>query len=206
MQLETHEIARHRALAWALAVFALGFAACAGDARSAAPPEVGNSVASPYVIGAADQLSIRVWKNPELSVDVPVRPDGKISVPLLDDVQAAGLTTEELKELITRELEEFVASPDVTIVVTNTASKRVFMLGAVARNAPVALNSDTRITDAIAAAGGFNTFANKKKVRVIRREGTEEQEFWFNYDAYVKGKAPGTNILLRPGDTVVVPD
>jgi polysaccharide export outer membrane protein len=158
-----------------------------------------------YVIGAGDKLVIRVWKNPEFSLDVPVRPDGKISVPLLDDVQAEGLTALELKEVITRDLGEYITNPDVTVVVV-AVNKRIYVLGEVMRSGPIGLDIDLRVTDAIAAAGGFGTFADKKRVKVIRRSGGGEVEYRFNYDAYVAGKAPGTNLLLVPGDTIVVPD
>lgn len=159
-----------------------------------------------YVIGAGDLLTIRVWKNPELSVDVSVRPDGKISVPLLDDIQAEGLTALELKEVITGDLAEFVSNPDVTVVVKAIGSKYVFVLGEVARSGPVPLGKDVRVLDALSTAGGFGNFADKKRVKVIRREEGREVEYRFNYDAYVAGKAPGTNLLLVPGDTIVVPD
>jgi polysaccharide export outer membrane protein len=158
-----------------------------------------------YVIGAGDQLTIRVWKNPDLSVAVPVRPDGKISVPLLDDVQAEGFTAIELKEVITRDLSEYVTNPDVTVVVEQI-NKAVYVLGEVGRKGPILLSRDLRVTDAISAAGGFGTFADKKRVKVIRRQDGGELEYRFNYDAYVAGKAPGTNLLLVPGDTIVVPD
>jgi polysaccharide export outer membrane protein len=161
---------------------------------------------SEYLIGAGDILTIRVWKNEELSVDVPVRPDGKISVPLLDDVQAEGLTTLELKEVITRDLSEYVANPDVTVVVQSIGSKYVSVLGEVLRPGPVPLSQDVRVLDAISTAGGFGPFADKKRVRIIRREESGEVEYRFNYDAYVAGNAPGTNLLLAPGDTIAVPD
>jgi polysaccharide export outer membrane protein len=177
---------------------------CAGGGTPH-PPEPPLMEKADYVIGAGDVLGIRVWKTEELSVEVPVRPDGKISVPLLDDIQAEGLTALELKEVITRDLGEYVTSPDVTVVV-KTVNKRVYMLGEVARRGPIELASDLRVTDAISAAGGFGTFADKKNIKVIRRSGEGEVEYRFNYDAYLAGKAPGTNLLLAPGDTVVVPD
>ncbi len=194
------------AVGCALLLAAPSWLGCSGKAVIP-PPEEAHSVASPYVIGASDVLSVRVWKNPELSVDVPVRPDGMISVPLLDDIHAAGLTAEELRDLVARELEEFVGNPDVTVVVTQTYSKRIYVIGEVGRSGPLGLATDTRVTDALAQAGGFSPFANKKKIKIIRRvEGGGENEYTFNYDAYVKGKAPGTNVILRPGDTVVVSD
>jgi polysaccharide export outer membrane protein len=170
------------------------------------PPEERNSVASPYVIGAADMIQVRVWKSPELSVEVPVRPDGMISVPLLDDVQAAGLTAEQLKEVIAEKLAEFISNPDVTVVVSSMQSKRIYVLGGVARPGPVLLATDTRVTDALAQAGGFTTFASRDAIRIIRRTEDGEVEYGFDYDAYIKGRAPGTNMILRPGDTLVVPD
>ena len=185
----------------------LALAAAAGCAGGGMPhpPEPPLMEKADYVIGAGDKLTIRVWKNPELSVSVPVRPDGKISVPLLDDVQAEGFTALELKEVITRDLSEYVTNPDVTVVVEQI-DKRVYVLGEVGRKGPISLASDLRVTDAISAAGGFGTFANKDKIKVIRRSENGEVEYRFDYDAYVAGKAPGTNLLLVPGDTIVVPD
>jgi len=186
-----------------LLVLALS-AACAGKGMPH-PPEPPLMEKADYVIGAGDGLTIRVWKNPELSVNVPVRPDGKISVPLLDDVQAEGFTALELKEVITRDLGEYVTNPDLTVIV-ETVFKRVYVLGEVGRQGPQPLASDLRVTDAISAAGGFGTFADKNSVKVIRRSENREVEYRFNYDAYIAGKAPGTNLLLAPNDTIVVTD
>jgi polysaccharide export outer membrane protein len=129
-----------------------------------------------------------------------------ISVPLLDDVQAAGLTAEQLKEVIAEKLAEFISNPDVTVVVSSMQSKRIYVLGGIARPGPVLLATDTRVTDALSQAGGFTTFASRDAIRIIRRTEDGEVEYGFDYDAYIKGKAPGTNMILRPGDTVVVPD
>jgi len=183
----------------------LGAAGCAGSG-AVPPPEVLVGERAPYVIGAGDVLSVRVWKNPELSVEVPVRPDGKISVPLVDDVQAAGLTTLELKEVLTKSLSEFVSNADVTVVLTQVNSKRAYVVGAVLRSGPVPLIGDLRVLDALSLAGGFSQFADKGKIKVIRRSEKGDVEYHFDYDAYVAGNAPGTNLLLQPGDTVVVPD
>jgi polysaccharide export outer membrane protein len=171
------------------------------------PPEPDVMEREAYVIGHGDVLRISVWKNPELSVEtVPVRPDGKISVPLLNDIQAAGLTPEELKELVTRSLAEFVQNPDVTVVVTQVNSKRVHILGQVARSGAVPLTQDMRVLDAISAAGGFTPFADKGDVRILRRSGGEIVEYRFDYDDYLDGDAPTSNLLLMPGDTIVVSD
>lgn len=161
----------------------------------------------PYVIGHGDLLRISVWKNPELSVEaVPVRPDGKISVPLLDDVQAAGLTPEELKELLTKALAEYVANPDVTVLVTDVRSKRVHVIGEVPRSGGIALTQDMRVLDAISSAGGFTPYADKDDVKILRRTGGGLVEYRFDYDAYLRGSNPESNMLLQPGDTIVVPD
>jgi polysaccharide export outer membrane protein len=163
---------------------------------------------APYTIGVTDVLKITVWKNPELSVEaVPVRADGMISVPLINDVQAEGLTPEELKDVITRELSEYITEPSVTVVVIQMNSRFVSVIGEVAQDTRVQLTRDLRVLEAIAQAGGFGPFADKSNVRIVRRnaDGTES-EYRFDYDAYIRGRAPGTNIVLQHGDTIVVPD
>jgi polysaccharide export outer membrane protein len=137
---------------------------------------------------------------------VPVRPDGKISTPLVNDVQAAGLTTDELKNVLTKELAEFVTTPDVTVVVSEINSKRIYVVGEVVRPTTIALTQDLRVLDAIAIAGGFNSFADKDDVRILREADSEMVEYRFDLGAYLAGKAPGSNLVLRPGDTIVVPD
>jgi polysaccharide export outer membrane protein len=159
-----------------------------------------------YVIGAGDRLKIDVWQNDRLTLnDVPVRPDGKVTIPLLDDVQAAGLTTDELKAVITRELSEFIENPTVTVVLLAPHSKRAYVLGEVRSPGPVSLSQEMRVLDAITAAGGFSIYAKKDSVRVLRYVDGKELEYRFDYDAYVAGDAPGTNVVLRPSDTVLVP-
>ena len=162
----------------------------------------------PYTVGVTDVLRINVWKNPELTVDaVPVRTDGMISVPLINDVQAEGLTPEELKEVIARELSEYVSAPDVTVIVVQINSRYVSVIGEVAQDTRVPITRDLRVLEAIASAGGFGQFADKRDVRIVRRnpDGTEA-EYRFDYGAYIRGRAPGTNIVLQHGDTIVVPD
>jgi polysaccharide export outer membrane protein len=184
---------------------ALLAAAC--GTRQPPPPEF---EAAPkegvYIIGPADRLRVDVWQNDKLTLaDVPVRPDGKITVPLIDDVVAAGLTTDELKATITEKLSEYVQSPTVTVVVLAPLSKRAFVLGEVRNPGPVGLGTDMSVLDAITAAGGFSPFARKSHVRVLRRLDGKELDYRFDYDAFVAGRAPGTNVLLRPGDTILVP-
>jgi len=170
------------------------------------PPEPAPGERVDYVIGIPDVLRIVVWRNPELSVEVPVRRDGKISVPLVDDVQAEGLTPEELKEVLTEALAEFVTAPDVTVIVQQINSHTVTVVGGVARSGQIPLVRQMRVLEAIASMGGFNVWANKDAIKVIRRNGPETVEYVFNYGAYSSGKAPESNLLLQPGDTVVVPE
>jgi len=196
---------RRAPLTFCLALLVSLTVACAGNRPS--PPHTDAPVeAAEYVIGAGDLLRVVVWRNPEISGEVPVRNDGVISVTLLDDVKAEGLTPEQLKGVIAERLNEFISAPDVTVTVMQPLSKRVYVLGEVGRSGMVPLLKDLRITDAVAASGGFGPFANKGSIRVIRREGMDEVEYYFDYDDYIAGRAPGSNILLQAGDTVIVPD
>jgi len=172
------------------------------------PPDPDPMSRSEYVIGPADVLSIRVWKNPELSIEqVPVRPDGKISTPLVNDVQAAGLTPNQLKDVLAQRLGEYVTAPDVTVIVAQMNSRRVSVVGEVARPGPVPIMADTRVLDAITYAGGFTQFANRDRVDVLRRQPDGSVlKYRFDYGDYVSGKAPHANFLLQIDDTIVVPD
>ena len=191
---------------------ALALVACATNQRERPSAEhmetVAASSVAEYLIGARDVLQINVWRQPELSVpEVAVRLDGKISVPLLDDIQAAGLTPQELKYQITERLEEYVTAPHVTVVVRQSNSKIVFILGEVAREGPIALRPDMRVIDAISMAGGFHAFSGRDRIKVIRTqpEGTPV-EFIFDYDEFVAGKNLEQNIRLLPGDRIIVPE
>ena len=194
---------------WLLILAALAFlGACASNhPKGESPGEVGPGSRDEYIIGVTDRVSISVWKNPELSVTVPVRSDGKISIPLLDDVQAEGLTPQELKEVVSQELSDYASSPDVTEIVTETNSRVASIMGdGVGRSGMVPLSRETRVLDAISIMGGFTPFADKDDVRILRRTEDGIVEYRFDYGDYVAGRAPGTNIVLRPGDHVVVPD
>lgn len=191
------------ALCAGLAVIAAG---CANRHVSPPPPDERVGQRTTYVIGVTDVLQITVWKNSELSLDVPVRSDGKISVPLLDDVQAEGLTPEELKEVITKSLAEFITAPDVTVIVKQMNSKTISVMGEVAQSGVVPLHRDMRVLDAIAAVGGFSAFADKGDVRVLRRTDQGLVEYQFDYGDYLDGDAPQSNLLLMPGDHIVVPN
>ncbi len=171
------------------------------------PPDVGPMDRADYVIGPADVIRVQVWRQPELSVEVPVRPDGKISVPLANDVQAAGLTTDEVRETIAKALADYVTAPDVTVMVREIRSKNVQVVGEVMRPVAVPLVNDMRVLDVIAIAGGFSPYADKSDIRVLRPnpDGTVV-EYRFNYNKFLRGKLPGGNMRLQPGDAVVVPD
>ena len=194
-----------RALIVALAgTLGLAVACVAPPPMPEDPPSVGER--ETYVIGVTDQLVITVWKNPELSSQLVVRSDGMISVPLLDDVQAEGLTAEELKEVITEALSEYIANPDVTVVLIGMNSYTVSIMGGVNRSGEMPLQRETRVLQAIARSGGFSTWAKKDQVKILRQTPRGLVEYRFDYNAYLAGKAPGSNIVLRAGDTIVVPD
>jgi polysaccharide export outer membrane protein len=163
------------------------------------------SVAGPdYVIGADDNLHISVWKEPDLTTSLPVRPDGKISLPLLNDVQAAGLTPMQLADSITEKLKKYIADPRVTVVVTAMNSRRIYVLGEVLHTGAVPLLPNMTVLQALATAG-FTQFANVKGIYVLRTENGRQVKLPFNYKQVVKGADPRQNIALKPGDTVVVP-
>ncbi len=171
---------------------------------SEAPPVSTTPMAEEYRIGAGDKLRISVWGQQTLDNIVPVRPDGMISVPLIDDVQASGLTVLELKTLLAQMLEEYIASPDVTVVVMEMGSKMIYVTGEVNRPGAFSLDREYRVLDALSLAGGFTPYANKYRIKIIRYQNEIPQEFRFNYNKFVDGKAPQSNIVLRPGDTVIV--
>lgn len=158
-----------------------------------------------FIIGAQDVLDISVWKEPELTRVVPVRPDGKISLPLLNDVQAAGLTPLQLTAQISESLKKFVTNPQVTVIVSQINSQRVYILGEVTRAGAYPLLPGMTALQALSSAGGFTLFANTKKIYVLRQENGKQQKFPFNYKEVVDGKHPEQNILLNAGDTIVVP-
>jgi len=164
----------------------------------------GSSNSPDYVIGADDTLHISVWKEPDLSVTLPVRPDGKISMPLLDDIPAAGMTPVLLKELITTRLKKYIADPRVTVVVTAMNSRRVFVTGEVLHTGPMPLLPSMTVLQALAQAG-FNQFSNLKGIYLLRTDNGKQQKIPFNYKDVVKGNHPEQNIALKPGDTIVVP-
>jgi polysaccharide export outer membrane protein len=157
-----------------------------------------------YVIGAQDVLDINVWKEEQLTQTVPVRPDGKISLPLLNDVQAAGLTPTQLANNITESLKKFVTDPQVTVIVREINSQRVYLIGEVGRAGAYPLLPGMTVLQALSSAGGFTHFANIKKIYVLRNENGKQQKFPFNYKQALNENS-SENITLKAGDTIVVP-
>ena len=163
------------------------------------------SVAGPsYVIGADDVLLVSVWKEPDLTITLPVRPDGNISLPLLNDVPAAGLSPTHLAASITEKLKKYVADPRVTVIVTQINSQKVYVTGEVLHTGAIQLLPNMTVLQALADAG-FTQFANTKGIYVLREENGRQQKIPVNYKRLVKGQAIDQNIILKPGDTVVVP-
>ncbi len=159
-----------------------------------------------YLIGPEDVLFIQVWKEEALSQLVLVRSDGKISLPLIDEVQAAGLTPLQLKENLTKKLLEFVDTPLVTVMVREARSFKVYVSGQVARPGVFPLAGETTILQIITLAGGFTEWANQRKILLIRREKGQESRMTINYKNIISGKDINANIILKSGDTIIVPD
>src|SRR6202522_3050920 len=175
--------------------------AAATDKRPSGKAHSDNS----YVIGANDALAIDVWKEPNVSRSVSVRSDGKISLPLVGELQASGQTPQQLEQEITKRLQSYISEPEVTVIVSESKSQKVNILGMVAHPGAFLLTSSTTVLDAVAMAGGFKDFAKQKSVYVLRQapDGTQ-QKIPFNYKDVIKGKNPEQNIRLQSGDTVVV--
>ena len=157
-----------------------------------------------YVIGATDVLSVTVWKQPDLSGTLLVRPDGMISMPLLGDVQAAGLTPLELGNRIGTKLKKFIQDPEVSVVLTQINSKVIYLLGEVGKKGPVQMTPGMTLLEAISSAGGLTDFANSKKIYILRNEDGKHQKIRVRYKQALKGD-PVSNLVLQPGDTIVVP-
>jgi polysaccharide biosynthesis/export protein len=159
-----------------------------------------------YAIGLGDVLEISVWKNPDLSVTVPVRPDGRISVPLLGDVQAAGMTPLALKQTLTDGYKEYVTAPGVSVVVKEIHSRKIYVTGEVAHPGTYDLEPRGKLMQALALAGGLTPYA-KGRVVLLRdgRDGRQEKRMEVALKSIINGKRPEDNLLLQPGDTLVVP-
>ncbi|MGE5304031.1 MAG: polysaccharide biosynthesis/export family protein [Alphaproteobacteria bacterium] len=157
-----------------------------------------------YVIGAGDSLNISVWKEPTLGGPVKVRPDGFITLPLLNEVQVAGLTTGQLRKVLEEKYKEYTTDPFITIRVEGIASSEVFLVGQVGKPGAYPLAGNDTLLQLLTRAGGLGIFAERSNVRVVRRDGDKVTEFIVDYDAIVNGDLK-QDILLRPGDRIIVP-
>ena len=168
------------------------------------PPPQGVTLPKDYVIGAEDVLSVVFWSAKELSTEVLVRPDGKISLPILNDVPAAGMTPEQLAAEIAKAATKFVREPSATVIVEAVNSRKVYVIGEVARPGPFPLGSEMNVMQALAEAGGFLETAKKGDVVIVRSENGKEHRYKFNYNDVVRGRNIEQNIRLLPGDTILV--
>ena len=174
------------------------FPVAAGTPDPAAPPE------EFYVIGAGDTLNINVWKEPTLSGTVKVRPDGYITLPLINEVQVAGQTTTNLRKTLEDKYKEFTTDPFVTIRVEAIASSEVFLVGQVGKAGAFPLSGNETLLQLLTRAGGLGIFADRSNIRVVRRDGSKLTEYTVDYDAIIKGDLK-QDVLLRPGDRIIVP-
>jgi polysaccharide export outer membrane protein len=192
-----------------LAILLSGCISLFGQTPAKNPP-VSNPTANvnnaEYIIGLEDVLSVSVWREPDLSLrEVVVRPDGKISLPLVDDIHANGLTPAQLQDEITGKLKEYVAAPNVTVTVIRIMSQSVSVVGQVARPGTYMLGAPTSVIEILARAGGPTEYAKTKDIKVLRKEGNQTLQFLVNYKDIMKGKNLEQNIILKKGDVVLVP-
>jgi polysaccharide export outer membrane protein len=170
-----------------------------------AAPQASPTNDAEYKIGPQDVLRIDVWKEPEISRTAPVRPDGRISLPLINDVQAAGLTSTQLAAVIADGLRKFITNPQVTVGVNEINSRRVYVTGEVTKPGAFPLLPNMTVLQALSSSGGFSQFARLKNIYVLRTEDGKQVKHPFNYKEVVSGKKPELNIPLQPGDVIVVP-
>ena len=183
-----------------LLIGVLGFILSYGAAIAQAPaPE------DSYRIGPNDVLNIFVWKETDLTRDVTVMPDGKITYPLIGEITAQGQTASELKKAIADKLKNFVTAPEVTVIVKESRSQVVYTIGKLTRPGPYPLAPGMTVMQALSAAGGLAEWADNKSIIIIRREGGKETQLRFNYKEFTSGEKLEQNIVLKPGDTLVVP-
>ena len=185
-----------------VALYALLLSAGAVHAHAQTPKP--SALPTDYVIGVEDVLSVVFWREKDMSADVVVRPDGKISLPMLNDVHAAGLTPEALAAEVAKAGAKFVRDAGATVIVKEIRSRKVYIIGEVSKPGTFQLASEMTVLQAIGEAGGFIEGADKGDVVIVRNEGGKERRFKFNYNEVVDGKKPEQNIKLQPGDTVIV--
>jgi polysaccharide export outer membrane protein len=182
-----------------------------GQQASARPaagaPVVPGAIVPPpgYVIGADDVLAVTFWREKDLSSDVAVRPDGKITLPLLNDIEAAGLTPDQLRDRVTKAAGQYVEDPNVTVTVKAINSRKVFITGNISKPGPYPLGGPMTVMQLIAMAGGVQEFAKSDRILIMRTENGKPAALKFNYKEVADGKKLTQNIELLPGDTVIVP-
>ena len=197
-----------------IAFVSLGFLLVVGvtDAQQGQAPSTGVKVSGEvaadsdtYVIGPEDVLSINVWREEALTRQVPVRSDGNISLPLIDEIHAAGLTPLQLKGKLTLRLKEFIDNPNVSVIVAQANSQKVYVSGEVRTPGVYPLRGETTLLQVIPMAGGFTEWADQKKILIIRKEAGKDKRMVVNYKKIVSGEDVSYNIILKPGDTIIVP-
>jgi polysaccharide biosynthesis/export protein len=172
---------------------------------ASAPSGSDQRATEPYRIGAEDILYISVWKNEAMSRTVPVRPDGMVSLPLVNDIQAAGLTPMELRDLLTKKLGEYIPKPEISVILTDVHSFKVSVIGEVTKPARYELKGRTTVLDVLALAGGFTQFAARQRIVVLRTSGKTVTRIPFNYNKVVAVSADQENFDVQAGDIVLVP-
>ncbi|HYW46541.1 MAG TPA: polysaccharide biosynthesis/export family protein [Bryobacteraceae bacterium] len=181
----------------------------AGQSQPADPKDIptgGRGVPDDYLIGSGDTLQISVWKEPDVSVpSVVVRPGGMITVPLIKDVEVEGLTPRQVEKVIADGLGKFIIAPNVTVVVTASNSKKIYVVGAVRAEGPLLYTYRMTVLQALSEAGGLTDYAKRKRIYIIRSESGKDYRLDFNYDEVVQGQRMEQNIQLQPGDTIVIP-
>jgi polysaccharide export outer membrane protein len=178
---------------------------CCGHLKAADKTVAKTVVESSYIIGPMDVLEIQVWKEPDFSRQVLVRPDGKITLPLVGDIRAAGMNTLSLKALLAEKLKGFIDNPEVTVILLQSQSKNFYIIGNVNQPGTYPLSPDMTVLQALSAAGGLTQWADKDSIRIIRRSSEKQEIIPFDYDKVVSGKKLEQNVLLKPNDTIIVP-
>jgi polysaccharide export outer membrane protein len=158
-----------------------------------------------YTIGASDHLQVFVWKEPDLTRDITVMADGRITFPLIGEIMAAGKSVTDLKKIITDKLEKYVTAPEVTVIVAESLSRQIYTIGKLAKPGPYPLAPNMSVLQALSAAGGFTEWADTKNIVIVRNEKGKEVQLRFNYKDFIAGENLKQNIQLKPNDTIVVP-
>jgi polysaccharide export outer membrane protein len=170
---------------------------------SPTPPAAQAATPADYRLVTGDKLRVEVYKDPQLSQSLQIRPDGKITLPLLGDIPAAGKTPTELRDNITAALREYITNPVVTVIVIEATPATIYVMGEVGKPGPQAMTGSMSILQALAMAGGFKDFAHTKDITILRKSSTGTRRLHFNYNDAIKGE--GAPMMLEPGDTVIVP-